>query len=128
MSWGCSLPKYIITPVGKPRMTRSDKWKQRPPVMRYRMFCDEARLHDIRVPEAGAHITYVLPMPKSWSKKKCARMAGKPHQQKPDIDNLTKALLDALFDDDAHIWDVRASKVWGETGMIIIKNIGEKNA
>lgn len=122
------MPKYIITPVGKPRMTRSDKWKQRPPVMRYRMFCDEARLHDIRVPEAGAHITYVLLMPKSWSKKKCAHMAGKPHQQKPDIDNLTKALLDALFDDDAHIWDVRASKVWGETGMIIIKNIGEKNA
>ena len=24
-------------------MTRRDKWKQRPPVMRYRMFCDEAR-------------------------------------------------------------------------------------
>lgn len=63
------MPKYIITPVGKPRMTRRDKWKQRPPVMRYRMFCDEARLHDIQVPENGAHITFVLPMPKSWSKK-----------------------------------------------------------
>lgn len=122
------MPEYIIDPVGKPRMTRADKWKQRPPVMRYRMFCDEARLHDIRVPEAGAHITYVLPMPKSWSKKKRALMAGKPHQQKPDVDNLTKALLDALFDDDAHIWDVRASKIWGETGMIIIENTGEKNA
>jgi hypothetical protein len=47
-SWECSMPKYIITPVGKPRMTRSDKWKQRPPVIRYRMFCDEARLHEIR--------------------------------------------------------------------------------
>ena len=115
------MPKYIITPVGKPRMTRSDKWKQRPPVMRYRMFCDEARLHGIRVPESGAHITYVLPMPERWSKNKRALMDGKPHQQKPDIDNLTKALLDALFDDDAHIWDVRASKVWGETGMIIIE-------
>ena len=63
------MPKYIITPVGKPRMTRRDKRKQRPPVMRYRMFCDEARLHDICVPECGAHITYVLPMPKSWSNK-----------------------------------------------------------
>lgn len=61
------MAKYVITPIGKPRMTRADKWKQRPPVMRYRMFCDEARLHDIRVPECGAHITYVLPMPKSWS-------------------------------------------------------------
>ncbi|WNP36369.1 RusA family crossover junction endodeoxyribonuclease [Enterobacter kobei] len=122
------MPKYIITPVGKPRMTRSDKWKERPPVVRYRMFCDEVRMHDIHVPESGAHITYVMPMPESWSKKKRALMHGKPHQQKPDIDNLTKALLDALFDDDAHIWDVRTTKIWGETGMIIIESIGEKNA
>lgn len=122
------MPKYIITPVGKPRMTRRDKWKQRPSVMRYRMFCDEARLHDIQVPENGAHITFVLPMPKSWSKKKRAAMDGQPHQVKPDLDNLTKSLLDALFEDDSHIWGARTSKVWGETGMIIIENIGEKNA
>lgn len=117
------MPKYIITPVGKPRMTRADKWKQRPPVMRYRMFCDEARLHGIRVPENGVHITFVLPMPQSWSKKKRASMDGQPHQQKPDLDNLTKSLLDALFEDDSHIWDARTSKIWGETGMIIIEDI-----
>ncbi|BFT80914.1 RusA family crossover junction endodeoxyribonuclease [Enterobacter roggenkampii] len=122
------MPKYIITPVGKPRMTRRDKWKQRPPVMRYRLFCDEVRLHGIQVPENGAHITFVLPMPQSWSKKKRAAMDGQPHQQKPDLDNLTKSLLDALFEDDSHIWDARTSKVWGETGMIIIEHIGEKNA
>ncbi|MBO4148369.1 RusA family crossover junction endodeoxyribonuclease [Enterobacter ludwigii] len=122
------MPKYIITPVGKPRMTRRDKWKQRPPVMRYRMFCDEARLHGIRVPESGAHITFVLPMPPSWSKKKREAMDGQPHQQKPDLDNLKKSLLDALFEDDSHIWGTRTSKIWGETGMIIIEDIGEKNA
>ncbi|WP_336242107.1 RusA family crossover junction endodeoxyribonuclease [Enterobacter cloacae] len=82
------MPKYIITPVGKPRMTRRDKWKQRPPVMRYRMAMD-----------------------------------GQPHQQKPDLDNLKKSLLDALFEDDSHIWDARTSKVWGEIGMIIIEDI-----
>ena len=117
------MPKYIITPVGKPRMTSADKWKQRPPVMRYRMFCDEARLHGIQVPESGAHITFVLPMPQSWSMKKRAAMDGQPHQQKPDLDNLTKSLLDALFEDDSHIWDARTSKIWGETGMIIIEEI-----
>ncbi|WP_447781252.1 RusA family crossover junction endodeoxyribonuclease [Enterobacter asburiae] len=122
------MPKYLITPVGKPRMTRADKWKQRPPVMRYRMFCDEARLHGIQVPENGTHITFVLPMPQSWSKKKREAMDGQPHQQKPDLDNLTKSLLDALFEDDSHIWDARTSKVWGETGMIIIEDIGERNA
>ncbi|QIU89334.1 RusA family crossover junction endodeoxyribonuclease [Yokenella regensburgei] len=117
------MPEFLITPIGKPRMTRADRWKQRPPVLRYRMFCDEVRLYDIQVPEAGAHITYVLPMPPSWSKKKRAEMDGKPHQQKPDIDNLTKSLLDALFDDDSHIWDVRTSKLWGTVGMIIIEDI-----
>ncbi|WP_234262277.1 RusA family crossover junction endodeoxyribonuclease [Klebsiella aerogenes] len=114
--------KYLITPIGKPRMTRADKWKQRPPVMRYRTFCDEARLHDIHIPPANAHIVFVIPMPKSWSQKKRKQQDGQPHQQKPDIDNLTKSLLDALFDDDSHVWDVRASKIWGETGMIIIED------
>lgn len=80
------------------------------------------------IPENGAHITFVMPMPQSWSKKKRASMDCQPHQQKPDLDNLTKSLLDALFEDDSHIWDARTSKVWGETGMIIIENIGEKNA
>lgn len=114
--------RYLITPMGKPRMTARDKWKQRPPVMRYRAFCDEVRLHDIQVPPADSHITYIIPMPKSWSQKKRALMDGKPHQQKPDVDNLTKALLDALFDDDSHIWDVRTSKLWGEVGHIIIED------
>ncbi len=75
------------------------------------------------VPESGAHITFVLPMPPSWSKKKRDAMDGQPHQQKPDLDNLKKSLLDALFEDDSHIWDARTSKVWGETGMIIIEDI-----
>jgi len=122
------MAEYLITPVGKPRMTRSDKWKQRPPVMRYRDFCDAVRLNKIRLPESGAHVTFVIPMPPSWSIKKRTNLASQPHQQKPDIDNLVKSLLDALFDDDAHIWDVRASKVWGEVGMIIIKSTGETDA
>lgn len=77
------MPKYIITPVGKPRMTRADKWKQRPPVMRYRMFCDEARLHGIQVPENGAHITFVLPMPASWSKKNAKLWTASPISKSP---------------------------------------------
>lgn len=117
------MTKYLVTPIGKPRMTRADKWKQRPPVMRYRLFCDEIRLYDIRLPEGGAHVTFVIPMPQSWSKKKRALMDGKPHQQKPDIDNLEKALLDALFDNDAHIWDLRKTKIWGEDGAIIIREV-----
>ena len=46
---------------------------------------------------------------------------GKPHQQRPDKDNLEKAILDAIFKQDSHIWDGRTSKIWGNTGSIIIK-------
>ncbi|OAT14605.1 endodeoxyribonuclease [Buttiauxella gaviniae ATCC 51604] len=48
-------------------------------------------------------------------------MNGKPHQSKPDCDNMLKALMDALFDDDSSIWDCRITKVWGEKGQIIIR-------
>lgn len=114
---------YNVVPMGKPRMTRADKWKKRPEVLRYRAFCDHVRLLGVKLPEANSHVTFILPMPKSWSKKKLAEMNGKPHQSKPDKDNLEKALLDALFEDDAHIWDSRVTKLWGEEGQIIIAEI-----
>ncbi len=44
---------FNITPMGKPRMTRADKWKQREVVMRYRAFCDEVRLKSVTMPEQG---------------------------------------------------------------------------
>jgi Holliday junction resolvase RusA-like endonuclease len=116
-----SKPKiYDITPVPKCRMTQRDKWAKRPAVLRYRAFCDEVRVKGVSMPESGSHIVFVLPMPKSWSKKKREMMDGQPHQQRPDKDNLEKALLDALFEDDSHIWDSRVSKIWGEEGRIEI--------
>lgn len=52
-------------------------------------------------------------------------MNGQAHQQKPDADNMIKALMDALYADDAHIWDLRVTKLWGVTGQILISDIGE---
>lgn len=75
------MTTYSIVPMGKPRMTRADKWKQRPEVLRYRAFCDEVRLRGVSMPDAGSHVTFVLPMPPSWSKKKRAELNGKPHHQ-----------------------------------------------
>src|SRR5690554_3514466 len=110
MSMNDSRIVYPITPMGKPRMTQRDKWKQRPEVMRYRAFRDEVRIRGVKLPESGYHLTFVLPMPKSWSKKKRDAMRGAPHQQRPDKDNLEKALLDAIFEEDARIWDGRVTK------------------
>ncbi|MCK6678266.1 RusA family crossover junction endodeoxyribonuclease [Enterobacter asburiae] len=112
---------YPILPMGKPRQTRADKWKQRPEVMRYRSFCDEVRLHGVNLPESGAHVIFVLPMPASWSKKKRQEHNGKPHQQKPDWDNMAKALQDAIYHDDARVWNCQVTKLWGDVGQIIIR-------
>lgn len=109
-----------ITPVGKPRMTQADKWKKRPRVLRYREFCDQVRASKLELPEAGASVTFFLPMPKSWSKKKRLEMFGRPHQQKPDLDNLLKALCDAIYEEDCKIWSVSAQKLWSDFGKIII--------
>jgi hypothetical protein len=54
-----------------------------PPVMRYRMFCDEARLHGIRVPENGAHITFVLPMPRAGARKNAQLWTVNPISKSP---------------------------------------------
>ena len=112
---------YNITPMGKPRMTRADTWKQRPCVMRYWAFKDECKLHGLVVPESGSHLVFILPMPKSWSKKKKLAMTGQSHQSKPDIDNILKAVLDAVYKDDSTVWNLQATKIWGDVGQIIIR-------
>lgn len=113
---------YDITPCPKPRMTRADKWKQRPEVMRYRAFCDEVRLKKVAF-DNGCNVIFILPMPKSWSQKKWAQMLGQPHQSRPDADNLIKALGDALYSDDSHLWHYAVTKLWGEVGQIRIEKL-----
>ena len=110
-----------ITPVAKPRQTRSDKWKQRPCVMRYRAFADEIRLRVGSIDLNHYTLTFGLPMPKSWSKKKKAEYEGQPHQQKPDVDNLCKSVLDSLYQDDCHIHDIALKKVWARNGFILFE-------
>lgn len=110
-----------VSPVAKPRQTRADKWKKRPCVMAYRSFADHLRLAarqvDFHLPPAGVSIIFYLPMPESWSGKKKQRMAGQGHTQKPDLDNLLKAVFDALLGDDSHIWALgRVEKRWAEVG------------
>lgn len=115
-----------IEPMPAPRQVRSDKWRPREVVLRYRAFCDELRLK-VRVGlkrfPSAVRLSFVLAMPASWPKWKREAMTGKPHMQKPDIDNLTKAVLDALLEDDACVWRTDASKVWGDAGSIEITEI-----
>lgn len=119
--------KISINPVGKPRQTQSDRWKKRPVVMRYRAYADELREKwsqetEEAVPDS-LFLIFQIPMPGSWSAKKKAAMMGTPHQQKPDIDNLVKAFLDALCEDDSYVWRVVAVKQWAYTGSIEISRV-----
>lgn len=108
-----------LVPVPKVRMTQRDRWAKRPAVVRYYQFCDELRRlwGQQEVPES-LFIIFTMPMPNSWSKKKRIEMLGKPHKQRPDIDNLIKAYLDALCEDDSYVHEVHAYKRWGEEGTI----------
>ena len=104
-----------VVPMGKPRMTQRNVWAKRPCVLRYHAFRDRVRQQMEGVNVIGYHrVSFVayLPMPKSWSQKKKDAMRGQPHQQKPDIDNVGKALLDALYQDDSKIWSVTWAKRW----------------
>lgn len=117
------MPIYDICPVAKPTMTQRDKWLKPPrkPVAQYRAFKDWVGVYKVQLPTEGASIVFVLPMPPSWSKAKKKRMAGKPHQQKPDTSNLLKALEDAIYADDSKIWQYSGlMKIWGYEGQIWI--------
>jgi Holliday junction resolvase RusA-like endonuclease len=115
---------FDITPVGKPRLVKSDIWSGRKCVSDYYRFKDKlvllARAKRYKI-GSTLNIVFQLPMTESWSKKKKKLMLGKPHTQKPDNDNMLKAFQDCLTDDDSGIWKVTMEKRWGETGKIIIK-------
>lgn len=109
-------------------MTRSDRWKKRKCVVEYYKFKDELNAQAKRlgyVPEVPLSIHFVIPMPKSWSKKKKREMLGKGHESTPDLDNLIKAFKDCLLKEDS--WVSRygeMSKTWGEEGEIRVVHNG----
>lgn len=116
------MKTYKIIPVPACRMVQSDKWKnpRRPCVQRYFDFRDEVKRLKIKV-DNGDSIRFILPMPDSWSKKKKAKLDGEGHMQTPDLDNLLKALLDAIMTQDKGIYYLSGlTKVWGKEGRIII--------
>lgn len=111
-----------INPVAKPRMTQRDKWSKRPAVIKYWQYKDDLNKYNITLPE-NYHIHFILPMPKSWTKKKKLAYFKQPHKQKPDKDNLEKAFLDAILKDDSVVYDGRVTKWWGRVGCIVIQDL-----
>lgn len=115
-----------VSPVPKPRMTRADRWKERPATAKYWRYKDALKAEVTGNLEPRFMVTFRVPMPKSWSKKKRTEMLGKPHQQKPDVDNYLKAFMDALCIDDGYIYDARTRKFWAESGSIELEEYEEE--
>lgn len=70
-------------------------------------------------------LTFHMPMPKKWSKKKKNEFLGKPHTKKKDIDNLCKYLFDTfngiLWIDDSLIWKISAKKIYAIEGLSVLE-------
>lgn len=103
-------------PIGKPRMTQRDKWQKRPCVVKYRAWADRARAAAGAIPkDAGqVRIKAYFAIPESWSAKKQSAAVSKPHRQRPDVDNVAKAAMDALLPEDCAIHALHAAKFWDD--------------
>lgn len=116
-----------IMPVPYKRQTASDRWRtgnnKRPAIARYHAFRDELRYKwgSGGFPECVS-IEFHIPVP-TGRKKEYQMRIGRPHTQTPDLDNLVKAVLDALCPSDAHIHEIYSKKIWGEYGRIIITSL-----
>ena len=111
---------YPFGGMGKPRQTQKDKWKWRKEVAAYRRWKDMIRLSGFTLPTHGYHLIFVIAIPPSIRPAERAERLGREHLLKPDKDNLEKAVLDALHIEDSHVWDGRASKIWGNRGLIVV--------
>lgn len=109
------------TPIGKPRQTRSDRWKVRDVVARYRAWCDLARACAARgsakLPSYCPHLVdwvamFQMPRTPAGRLKHSVLSLGGLHQRKPDRDNVDKALLDALFKSDEGVAGGLTLKTW----------------
>lgn len=87
---------------------------------------------DVRLKgEIEIHINFFMPIPSSLSNKKKKQLELSYHTKKPDIDNLIKAILDAinytnLWEDDSHIWKIVSEKRYSACPQCVITIISSE--
>ncbi len=113
---------YPIDPVPAPRQVNKDRWRPSPRVLRYRAYRDELTIKGLQIPEPFHHMIFILEMSRSWSESKKRSLEGMPHHLTPDRDNLEKAVLDAYFGEDRHIWHGATTKLWGRRGVLLMSD------
>lgn len=92
------IPRDKLRPAGLKRLLRLEKYNQ------YKIdLLAECKRVGFTIPPEGACITFFVPLPKSWSKKKRRQFHGTLHQSKPDLSNLLKSFEDAICTEDKYI-------------------------
>lgn len=92
------IPREKLRPSGLKRLLRIERYNQ------YKIdLSAEAKAHGFIVPPQGLSIKFMIPVPKSWSKKKKKQYHMTLHQSTPDLDNYLKAFLDSLCTEDKYI-------------------------
>ena len=85
--------------------------------MRYRKWADKAReAAPPNLPQEPVSVSVraYFDIPKSASKGRRLFLGGNNHRQKPDADNIVKAVCDALFKRDECIAEMHVQKFWND--------------
>ena len=92
------IPKDKLRHSGLKRKKRLERYNQ------YKVDLKSmCRIKGFDMPLQGCSIKFYIPMPKSWRYWQRAVMNGTLCLNRPDLDNLLKAVLDSLFTEDGHI-------------------------
>lgn len=87
-----------LRPSGLKRLLRIEKYND------YKIsLAAEAKRVGFNLPNIGAGVTFFLPVPKSWSKKKKNLYHGQFHMSRPDLKNLLSSFEDSLLAEDKTI-------------------------
>lgn len=111
------IPRENLRPSGLKRLLRIERYNQ------YKISLSaEAKRMQFRMHPQGMSITFYIPVPRSWTKKKKRQAHLQFHTSTPDLDNLMKAMQDSLLTDDRHLAHYELSKRWvdNEIGWIEI--------
>lgn len=120
------MPQFTFTLRVKPEAQKRVKVYNRiavDPSKQYKAFLKMQLLEQWKFPPfkgaTSLYASFIMPIPKSTSKKKQKEMREYkiPHVKKCDLDNMIKALLDAMngvvLHDDSQVWEINAEKVYG---------------
>lgn len=112
------IPRDKLLPSGLKRLIRIEKYNN------YKINLHaEARSKRFSIQPQGTCVSFFLPCPKTWSKKKKKRYHNTLHQSRPDLKNLLSAFEDSLCTEDkyiAHYGGLDKRWVDNETGWIEI--------